>query len=581
MTARAALLASAAVAGAAAWVVTASAGMLAASGLWNHPHFANGPAWTWAWLSYAADPAARAAAGPALAWGAAGGALAVGAVAARLWYAWGRQAKPLHGKSAYATEREAERRGITYAARPRGDSILIGQTKGMLGLYRRYICLPGTDHVALYARTGAGKGASFVVPSCFFWDGSLVAFDIKGELYRYTAGHRAAMGQDVFFFAPTAPDGRSHRYNPFSVVPRGEAGCIDAIHRIMHILIPPNARAENPFWTNSARALASGGAIMLACTPGERLNPAAVLRMFTRPDHNAFIRGLVAQARADGRPLPQVAVDVVLSWANNEDPKTREGILEELKSHFALYASPQIAAATEDSNFDLRDLRRRGMSIYIGATPDELRRLRPLMTVLFQQLVSLNTQAEFKPEHGHTHRVLMMLDEFWAPGRMDMLADAAAFVRSYGIRMAYVVQTKAQLVSIYGAEGSENLFQNTGAEIVFGASDMKLCREISERAGNNTVMETSTSRPRFMGWLFPGRQSESETARRRALLLPQEVQRMPEDEQLIFRPGMQPLRTQRVRWYTDRTFKPLEVQAPEVPRLAVHVAPDDGTAQVA
>ena len=581
MTGKGWLLATAAVAGAAAWTAAASAATLMVEGLWDHAYFARGHAWAWAWLTYLVNPAARASMGPSLAAGAMAASLP-GVLAIRLSWSKLAGAKPLHGKSAWATRREAERNGIAYSRAPRGDSILLGRTGGFLGLGRRYIGLPGTDHVSLYARTGAGKGVSFVVPTCLAWEGSLVAFDIKGELHRLTAGRRADLGQDVFFFAPTAPDGRSHRYNPFSAVPRGEDGCIDAIHRIMHILIPPSSKKEQAFWTDSARALAAASAVILAETPGEPLNMAAVLRMFTRPDTGDFIKGLIERARSSGTPLPRVATETVLGWIGSEDPKTREGIVAELKTHFALYGSPQIAAATEASDFDLGALRSRGMSIFIGIGPADLRRLRPLVALLFQQIIDRNTQAEFGQDATHSHRILMMLDEFGSSGgRMDMLADAAAFVRSYGIRMAYVLQTKAQLGSIYGQEGADNLLQNTACEIAFGASDLKLCKEISERAGMDTVVEATRSRPRFIGWLHPHKQTESEAARRRALLLPQEVARMPADEQLVFRPGMMALKTRRVMWFEEWQFRRMAEPAPPVPALNVRIERDaDGRSSI-
>lgn len=569
MSRRAALLAGSAIAAPVVWTVAASAAAIWWMGLWNAFPY---PSIQWfSYLPYRdRDPLI----GKALTLGAVAGTAALAAAGSLLKGAFS-PAPSLHGKSAFATRGEAKKAGIVYSRRPRGDSILLGRTQGFLGIGRRYLNLPGTDHAALYARTGAGKGVSFVVPACLAWQGSLVAFDIKGELHRITAGHRRAMGQDVFFFAPTAHDGRSHRYNPFDVVPRGSDRCVDAIQKRMHLLVPPNPKSENPFWINAARALGAAGAVMLAETPGEALNPAAVLRMFTRPDHKEVIHGLVKRARKSGKPLPRVAVDTALSWCDSEDAKTREGVVEELKSHFSIYASPQIAAATEASDFDFRDLRTRGISVYIGLTPDELRRLRPLMAVMFQDIVGSNTQVEFGHDPTHTHRVLMMLDEFWAPGRMDMLADAAAFVRSYGIRMAYVVQTKAQLVSIYGQEGSENLFQNTGAEVAFGASDMKLCKELSERAGFDTREERTKSRP-VLGGLDITKISESIAARRRALLLPQEIARLPADEQLVYRPGMPVLRTHRIRWFTDRLLKRLAAPPPPVPELAVTVERDNG-----
>ena len=48
----------------------------------------------------------------------------------------------------------------------------------------------GSEHVALHARSGAGKTTQFVIPNCFAWPGSLVVLDIKRQGWNATAGHR-------------------------------------------------------------------------------------------------------------------------------------------------------------------------------------------------------------------------------------------------------------------------------------------------------------------------------------------------------------------------------------------------------
>jgi type IV secretion system protein VirD4 len=178
-----------------------------------------------------------------------------------------------------------------------------------------------------------------------------------------------------------------------------------------------------------------------------------------------------------------------------------------------------------------------------------------LFGLFFQSLIDTNTRREFAEDPRHAHKLAVLLDEFWAPGRMDVLADAAAFTASFGFRMLYVVQSKQQLHTIYGQEGAENIFLNTGAELLFGGADQRLAEEVSKRAGSDTVQAVSTSRPRFMGWLFPARQSDTEAERPRNLLLPQEVSRLPKDEMLVLRPTLPPLKLKRIVWYTDRCFR--------------------------
>ena len=71
----------------------------------------------------------------------------------------------------------------------------------------------------------------------------------------------------------------------------------------------------------------------------------------------------------------------------------------------------------------------------------------------------------------------------------------------------------------YAEEGSRNLYANMGVEIALGGLDQKQAEEISQRGGNDTVQEVTHNRARFMGWLFPAKQSESEASRRRLLVL--------------------------------------------------------------
>ncbi|PWC26656.1 type IV secretory system conjugative DNA transfer family protein, partial [Teichococcus aestuarii] len=70
------------------------------------------------------------------------------------------------------------------------------------------------------------------------------------------------------------------------------------------------------------------------------------------------------------------------------------------------------------------------------------------------------------------------------------------------------------------------------------------------------------------------KQTESEAMRRRALMLPQEISRMPRDQVVVLRPGIMPLRMQRIRWFEDRWFKDRGGAMPEWPLLEVKVERD-------
>src|SRR3546814_10764479 len=83
----------------------------------------------------------------------------------------------------------------------------------------------------------------------------------------------------------------------------------------------------------------------------------------------------------------------------------------------SLWPNPRVDAATEECDFDLRELRTKRMSIYLGVYPDELDRVAPLYNLLFQQLVDLNVRD--LPDEKTPLQNLVLLAEFARIGRSE------------------------------------------------------------------------------------------------------------------------------------------------------------------
>ena len=452
-------------------------------------------------------------------------------------------------------------------------------------VHRQLLTSTAVEHVCLHARTGAGKGVSFTIPNCMSWPGSLVVLDIKGEAFRETAGHRKAMGQDVYLFDPAAASGRSHRWDPFATVDRSTIARFRQIARQANLIFPEvdqigGGANNNKFWDDIGRQAFTSVATILAETPGEPLTMERVTEMFVRDDGHQVVAEMIAESRRSGRPLSQIAVDGVSGYVGS-DAKLRGDIRSTVATKLQIWSDPQLAAVTAASDFDLRDLRRKPMTIYVAVAPGNIPRLRPLLRLFWDAVVNLNTDATPQEDPTLSVQTLLLMDEFARLGRMDTLAQSAQFVRGYGIRMAFVVQNKAQLRAIYGKDGAADIFDNLGAEIVFGTSDPEMTKELEERLGDDTINVTTKNRPRFLSWLNPSKQSEADHPHRRPLMLDQEVAQLPADQQIIIRPGMRPMKTGRIRWYDDPMFAPLVRPPPEIPLLTVSVANDSGITRVA
>lgn len=194
-----------------------------------------------------------------------------------------------------------------------------------------------------------------------------------------------------------------------------------------------------------------------------------------------------------------------------------------------------------------------------------------------QQLVDRSCRERPDPQR-HPHQVLILLDEFARLGHAEVLAKAFAYVAGYGLRLLPVLQSPAQLRAEYGPDVTEEILANCAVEIVFAPKELRLARDLSERLGDTTVRSSSRSRP---AGLSRGQRSVSESDQRRALMLPQELSQMPDDQLIILKAGLPPVRGGKLRYYQDPVFRRRVIAPPVIAPLAPALPaspPDDAGA---
>lgn len=466
--------------------------------------------------------------------------------------------RPLHGNARLATRHEIEQAGLRNE-----NGIILGR------LGSRYLVLPGQQGVELEAPPRSGKGVGVVIPNLLNWSGSAIVSDIKGENFMRTAGFRQAHGQEVHLFDPLSEHERSARWNPLGYVSELPYRCIDDLQRIATMLFP-DPLAGDPFWTSSARSLFLGIALYLFETEGATRTLGEVLRQGMASDAEGFQKHwkrVIDACERAGYPLSQEAVQSLYDVIDLA-PTTASSIRKTFTSRLDLWLNPMIDAATSANDFDLRELRKRPISVYVQINPDNIARLQPLLNLFFQQAIGLQTRE--LPENNPLlrHQVLLMLDEFPALGRIPVIAESTAFLPGYNVRTVVIVQSHSQLVEKYGVEGARSIRKMLAARIVFPPKEYDDAEAISRELGNCTVHQKSVSRPMWGGAGKGPTVSISEQPRR--LLLPQEVKELGPDRMLLFYEGLRPVMAHRICYFRDRFFAKREMPPPRVPKLEVN-----------
>lgn len=465
--------------------------------------------------------------------------------------------RPLHGAARWASEGEVRRAGL------RSDTgIVLGRKDG------RLLVFGGQEHVMLYAPTRTGKGVGVVIPNLLAWPGSAVVLDVKRENWDATAGFRAAHGQATHLFDPLDPKGRTARYNPLGHIDRTDPVVVlDELQRIAAMLFPhpPNA---DPFWAESSRTGFVGVGAYLAGQSDRPLTLGALYAELTAGDPRQRFPAAIARHAAEGRPLSPGCVRALTDFCASSE-NTFASVRQTLTSRLNLWLNPRVCAATDASDFDLRTLRSQPTSIYLAASPDNLIRVAPLYALLFQQLVDASCRERPDPSR-HPHQVLVLLDEFARLGHAEVLAKGFAYVAGYGLRFLPVLQSPAQLRAEYGADVTEEILANCAVEIAFAPKELRLANELSERLGYATVRSPSRSRPTG---LSRGHRSVSESEQRRALLLPQELTQLSDDQLIVLKAGLPPVRGRKIRYYQEAAFHNRVCPPPQVTALRAQTLP--------
>jgi type IV secretion system protein VirD4 len=508
---------------------------------------------------------------PRLAFSSAAGVLLVSAVAA---LALTPKPRSLHGDARFATRREIARAG------------LFAKQGIFLGRYgRRYLILAGQQGAIVSAPPRADKGTAIVVPNALLWEGSLICQDVKLENWHLTAGWRQAKGQECHLFNPLDPVGNTACSNPLSYVSPDHNLRIADVQRIGAILFP-EVPGTDPFWTAGGRGLFLGMALYVLETPSLPATLGEVMRQGMASDAEGFSahwKRIIGGRQAGKFPLSSQCVRAI-SDIMDLAPVTASSIRKTFTSRLDLWANPLIDAATSRNDFDFHDLRKRPISIYIGIQPGDLSLLRPLINLLIEQAIAMQTRE--LPEHNPALKLqlLCLLDETTAPGRIPILAQAISYLPGYNVRLLLVVQAYSQLREVYGPNAADTMMKSLAARVLYAPKDYAEANEISQELGNTTVRVKSHSRPRATMFSMKanahGNVSTSE--QKRPLLLAQEVKELGRDRELLLYEGLRPVLAKKNRYFEDRFFRkrlrPPPAQAsstrkPSKPEVAPRPAP--------
>jgi type IV secretion system protein VirD4 len=354
------------------------------------------------------------------------------------------------------------------------------------------------------------------------------------------------------------------------------------VQNIADILVDPEGSLDKRnHWEKTSHSLLVGAILhVLYAEKDKTLAGVASFLSDPRRPVEATLRAMMDTphlGEAGVHPVIASSARELLNKSENE----RSGVLSTAMSFLGLYRDPVVARVTARCDWRIADLvgAKEPVSLYLVVPPSDINRTKPLIRLILNQ-VGRRLTEELETS-GKRHRLLLMLDEFPALGRLDFFESALAFMAGYGLKAFLIAQSLNQIERAYGQNNA--ILDNCHVRVAFAANDERTAKRISDALGTATEMRDSTNYAghRLAPWLGHLMVSRQETAR--PLLTPGEIMQLPPTDEIVMVAGVPPIRAAKARYYADTRFQERVLPPPDLRKPSVKMvtsAPDDWTSRV-
>ncbi|MBV1702904.1 MAG: type IV secretory system conjugative DNA transfer family protein [Hyphomicrobiales bacterium] len=344
----------------------------------------------------------------------------------------------------------------------------------------------------------------------------------------------------------------THSYNPLDIIRRDERMPTDCDVISSFMISLPTSGEE--FWARSGRRLLSAliGYVLSSRLYEGQKNLRAVVSLISTGENFAVVLRCLSRERG----IPEFVIMGFNQFLSIED-EVRDSILGHVVDALGIWNNDLVAAATDRSDFDIRELRRKPMAIFIGCSVAQLDIYRQLIKLFIQQVHDCLMVVEPGPDEPF--QVLVMLDEFRQLGRVDSIVNKLSVNASYGFRMVVVLQDMTQLDELYGRATRMTTVNHCQVKLFVRINDLETADYVSRMLGNTTgEIRTPFSRP---GSGLMSSRGHNIHYHQRPLRDLDEIRNLPKNKSILIVDKGPSYELKKLIYYRERSFKLLMKQS--------------------
>nr|WP_288662809.1 type IV secretory system conjugative DNA transfer family protein [uncultured Anaerostipes sp.] len=366
------------------------------------------------------------------------------------------------------------------------------ETYGLIfGYYDdRLITLPSNTegNIAVFGPPGSGKTSGIAIPNAISFDGSVLAVDVKGDIYNYVSQHS---DRKILRFCPDHPDALhvSCHFDPFNNIDRMSIADRKLfIENMAIILIPDENSSDGNYFSSRARKYFQGITHLLLYDNPDTSFP-DVIHAILNGDPFTWVKKAIASHCIESKEL--------LSSFYGNNAKNVSGVYDALTTAIIQFSNPVLdELLSKSSNSITMQHLDDGYDIYLQIEQQHLKTYAQLFTLILQ---SFSTAFVTRPDSstGVKNRpILMLLDEFpQLTFSYSLINENLSTLRSKSIICMLIQQNMSQLEHKYGEIGAKALVGNCNYQVILGSNDIKSSKTYSDTFGTKKCLRVNYSKP--------------------------------------------------------------------------------------
>lgn len=352
----------------------------------------------------------------------------------------------------------------------------------------RLITIPSNSecNIAIMGPPGSGKTSGIAIINAMTFDGSVLAVDIKGDLYSYVSKNS---NRKIIRFCPDHPNAleESCRFDPLNGF--AEMDITDKklyLESMATVLIADEGGSESNYFSSRARKMFQGIAFLLMDKDPEIDFPTIIHSIL---QGNIF-EWVTRAMEGDCEP----AKEMLASFYGNSE-KNVSSAYDALTTALVHFSNPILddLLSKKGKNISVEYLEK-GYDVYLQISQEHLDAYAPLFTLLIQSFSTAFTKRPDSSTGVKNRPILMLLDEFpQLTFSYKLVNSNLSTLRSKSIICMLIQQNLSQLQHRYSDTGARSIIGNCNYQIILGSNDINSSKVFSDTFGTRKVLKISNS----------------------------------------------------------------------------------------